>query len=190
MDENELVERALAINGQGEARLPGDMLYTREELGALARAALAIPNFGRALEIGVYVGRSTSILLNLQAEKDLDIVLVDAWGWNVPISRKSFDDLIREQYPNTPFTGMWMSSERAWNSSRKKSFDYIHIDGDHDELPVRFDVDHWVLYWLRIGGLVCLHDYDCAGVKTAVDDLIGGWPIVEQAGRTLVKRRP
>lgn len=190
MDETELVNRALEINGQGEARLPGDMLYTREELGALARAALAMPHGGRALEIGVYVGRSASILLNLQAEKDLDIVLVDAWGWNVPISRKSFDDLIREQYPNTPFTAWWMTSERASARAVTSGLDYIHIDGDHNEDAVRFDIEHWVISRLRIEGFACFHDADFGGVRNAVDELLGDWPTVEQAGRTLVKRRP
>ncbi len=188
---DQLVAFSSQIHGRGAARLPECMpLYSQEELGVLARAALTIPQGGKALEVGVYVGRSASILLQLEKEKDLRITFIDNWGWNAPIAFECFKELLADSFPDTKATQVWMSSQEASEMiPLSYKFDYIHIDGDHDEGPVRFDVETWVLGHLKPGGVACFHDYDCSGVKKAVDELLVGWER-EQGGRTIALRRP
>jgi len=191
MTVKELVDFAYEINGLGGSALPPSMLYTIDELTVLANTIDALPQNASCLEVGVYVGRSCSMMLNCQKEKNLDIWLVDSWAWNVPDAKISFDHHIATKFPYAEFHPMWMSSEAADSIiPQDQLFDYIHIDADHNEKPVRFDIKAWVIKRLKPGAVACFHDVDFIGVSGPIDDLLGSWETVDRRERTIAKRKP
>jgi predicted O-methyltransferase YrrM len=169
-------------------------IYTRSEMMLLAKYATRIPKHGVAVEIGVYVGHTASILLNLQEALVLDVVLIDNWTWMMPDARDSFDKLIRESFSETPFQGFWMLSSEARvhfaAQMAKPSIDYIHIDGNHnyDGTGVDLDCKLW-LPLLKPGGVVAFHDHDHEPVARAVAEFCPGWA-GEEAQRTAVRIKP
>lgn len=169
-------------------------IYTRREMMLLAKYACQIPRDGTAVEIGVYVGHTASILLNLQADLDLEIVLIDNWSWMMPDARESFDKMIRENFEETPFSGMWMLSREARalfeSYSAPPCIDYIHIDGNHErgEDGVDQDCKDW-LPLLKPGGVALFHDADHPPVMDTINEFCPGWD-GEQAGRTVARIKP
>ncbi len=168
-------------------------VYTRQEAMLLAKYARMIPYDGVAVEIGVYVGHTASILLNLQEDLGIDINLIDNWSWMFPDSKASFDKMIREQLPKTRFTPLWMMSAEAhetWIRNRWPRIDYIHIDGDHDwrDTGVNNDCERW-LPLLNPGGVACFHDSQHEPVARAIATYCPGWD-GEEAGRTTVRIKP
>lgn len=166
-------------------------IYTRKEMMLLAKHALQIPMHGRAVEIGVYVGHTASILLNLQAELALDIHLIDNWSWMMPDAKLSFDKMIQDNFASVPYVGHWMLGDEAylgWNDLHK--LDYIHIDGNHERGVHGVDTDCrlW-LPLLKSGGVALFHDYDHPPVADTVAEFCPGWA-GEQAGRTVARIKP
>lgn len=173
-------------------------VYTRREAMLLAKYACQIPNGGTAVEIGVYVGHTASILLNLEPmdQLDLNVVLVDCWSWMMPDSKASFDKMIAENFPDTLYEFYWMLSSEAhkeftggWGPEACE-IDYLHIDGDHDwrDTGVNNDCELW-LPLLKSGGVVAYHDSNHEPVARAIATYCPGWES-ERAGRTTVLRKP
>lgn len=168
-------------------------VYTRKEAMLLAKYACQIPVGGTAVEIGVYVGHTASVLLNLEEDLSLGIALVDCWSWMMPHSKASFD-LMMERFPNSRYEPFWMLSSEANSKFREMVpaflIDYIHIDGDHDwrDTGVNNDCELW-LPLLRSGGVAVFHDHNCEPVARAVAQYCPGWA-GEQAGRTVVRIKP
>jgi len=52
------------------------------------------------------------------------------------------------------------------------SVDAVYIDGAHDPLSVRKDLNAW-LPKIRVGGVMCGHDYPCADVRNEVIEILG-----------------
>lgn len=164
-------------------------IYTRREMMLLAKYAVQIPKGGTAVEIGVYVGHTASILLNLQRDLDLDIVLVDNWSWMMPDALNSFDQMISDNFNAVPFQGMWMTSNEAhqkWDGP----IDFIHIDACHDrgEEGVDNDCKLWLPH-LKSGGVAVFHDHDHGPVAQTVAEYCPGWA-GQEAGRTAVRIKP
>lgn len=168
-------------------------VYTRREAMLLAKYACKLPRAAMCVEIGVYVGHTASILLNLQADLALDVNLIDCWSWMMPDSKASFDKMVQENFPKTPFTPLWMLSSEAhetWVRNGWPRLDYIHIDGDHDwrDTGVNNDCERW-LPLLNSGGVVCFHDSFHEPVARAIATYCPGWA-GEEAGRTTVRIKP
>lgn len=174
-------------------------IYTRKEMMLLAKYAVKIPKGGIAVEIGVYVGHTASILLNLEPEDELDliVVLVDNWSWMMPDARDSFDKMIADNFSHAYFESFWMTSNEAyaryvetWGETDGHTIDFIHIDACHDrgEEGVDNDCKLW-LPLLRSGGVAVFHDVDHEPVMQTVDEFCPGWE-GERAGRTAVRIKP
>lgn len=175
-------------------------IYTRPEMELLAKYAREIPKGGTAVEIGVYVGHTASILLQLEEDLMLDIFLIDNWSWMMPEARIAFERMVDQHFPETFFHRMWMLSadaHRLLNPSHPKSqilpmpnIDFIHIDGNHnyDGTGVDLDCKLW-LPLLRPGGVAVFHDADHSPVWQAIEEFCPGWER-EYAGRTEVRRKP
>lgn len=168
-------------------------IYTRREMMLLAKYATQIPYGGTAIEIGVYVGHTASILLNLERDLELDIILVDNWSWMMPDARASFDKMIEENFAETPFEGKWMLSKEAYTDMCKSyplRIDYIHIDGNHErgEDGVDTDCELWLPH-LNAGGVALFHDADHSPVMDTINEYCPGWE-GEQAGRTVARIKP
>jgi predicted O-methyltransferase YrrM len=166
-------------------------IYTRKEMLLLAKYAVQIPVGGTALEIGVYVGHTASILLNLQGDLSLNVFLIDNWSWMMPDAKDSFDKMMRDNFPLTLYTGLWGTSKEAremWSPGWP--IDFIHIDGNHDRGPDGVDADCQM--WLPLldsGGVVAFHDADHLPVWETIQEFCPGWA-GERAGRTVVRVKP
>lgn len=202
----ELVEFADRIEGEGTARIPRDSsefmcTMTIRELRAMAEHALKIPKGGVVVEIGVYCGRSASIVLNLQQDLDLDITLIDNWTWNAPPSKESFWHLMTREFDSIrqKVLVMEMPSHEAyeeWDKTLGREIDFIHIDACHDYEWVEKDCALWMPL-VRMGGVACFHDYhegevELTGVRQAVDENCSeadGWERIGLFGRLEFRRK-
>lgn len=165
-------------------------IYTRKEMMLLAKYALQIPKYGTAVEIGVYVGHTASVLLNLQQELHLDVVLIDNWSWMMPDARDSFDKMIADSFAHVPFNGIWKLSTEARREFGVCPINFIHIDGNHErgENGVDQDCEDW-LPLLKSGGFALFHDADHGPVMDTINEFCPGWA-GEQAGRTVARIKP
>jgi predicted O-methyltransferase YrrM len=166
-------------------------IYTRREMMLLAKYAVQIPKYGTAVEIGVYVGHTASILLNLQEELALDIILVDNWSWMMPDARNSYDKMMAENFTETPVCELWMTSAEAHQFIMPSQLiDFIHIDACHDRGSDGVDNDCklWLPH-LRSGGVAVFHDADHIPVAQTIEEYCAAWS-GEGAGRTAVRIKP
>ncbi len=173
-------------------------VYTRREATLLAEYACRIPRGGVAVEIGVYVGHTASILLNLEPMEQLNltVVLIDCWSWMTEDAKASFNLMMSTSFPYAAYEPYWMLSTDAHREymegfdPEECQIDYIHIDGDHDwrDTGVNNDCELW-LPLLRSGGVVGFHDSFHEPVARAIATYCPGWA-GEQAGRTTVRIKP
>lgn len=154
---------------------------------ALALYRLVRDNDARVcVDVGVFAGKSClSMAFACKEKKSGIVVAVDAWekglctfdadeaarNWwstNVDLEliyRKFLTEMVATE--TSPYIRVLRMS--SWNASRfvDEPIDVLHIDGSHDEFSSSCDVCYW-LPRLRVGGHVCLDDYDWASLQTAV----------------------
>ena len=189
MTPEQLVAFARTVDGQGTEDNQ-NCTYTKAELNALAWFVANLPINGRVVEIGVFTGRSASLYFQVQAEKNLDLHLIDNWSWNQKFASHAFADLVIDNFSETPFTHHKMRSDYLglyWNLP----IDLLHIDGWHDMPGIEPDCRLWLPHVVS-GGIVAFHDSDCPPVAECIDRFVtnGGWKAVAFAGRTSVWRKP
>ena len=153
-----------------------------DELKWLASAAM---KHRRIVEIGSWTGRSTRALTDNTPGV---VYAVDTWE-GCPngdlkdiLAEKgeewAFEEFQRNMQGVKNLRVFQMTSAAASVTLRPfDPFDMIFIDGSHDYKSVRTDLVCW-LPLLAVNGLICGHDYTltrphCAGVKQAVDEVIG-----------------
>lgn len=129
------------------------------------------------LEIGCYVGDSTEIFANWFKQ----IYAVDPWenGYddsdpashqhNMQIIELQFDTIC-ESHKN--IIKYKMTSKEACYLLEGETFDFVYLDGNHQELEVRADMKRW-LPKIKKGGFLGGHDYQgkFKGTRRAVDEL-------------------
>lgn len=147
------------------------------------------------VEIGCYIGESTSIFL-----RELPIIrmhCIDPW---MPNSKYHKDDITLAY---RIFQAQFSDSDRVFIHRTtsleipKIPFDVIYIDGSHKYEDVKADLLYWLPY-SRPGAIICGHDYEDEGkfgVKKAVDEVLGvpqerfedsSWAVIYKQG--LVKK--
>jgi len=129
------------------------------------------------LEIGCYVGDSTEIF----AKNFLTVHAIDPWKngydntdlastqYDMSIVEAQFDEL-NKKYPN--IIKHKMTSLEASLLFLDGVFDFVYIDGNHQEKSVREDMKLW-LPKIKKGGYLGGHDYQgrFKGTRRAVDEL-------------------
>ena len=137
-------------------------------------------------EIGVWRGHTSAALLGRFPA--LWLYCVDPWeeGGGHKTMPKELGELIagrEEFYRITDFAGdrrivCSVESDLAVGMVRDDSLDFVFIDGEHTYDCVKQDIGLW-LPKVRVGGLLCGHDYDGKGdhhggfgVKRAVDEVL------------------
>lgn len=184
-----ILEFSRTVEGQGTEDHQ-NCTYTTAELRVLIEQAVSLPRGACVVEIGVYVGRSASIFLQLQPELDLDVHLIDNWSWHQPQAQHRFVDMIVPRFNEVPFTFHKMLSTHA---VRKfvPGVHLVHIDGWHDLPGIEPDCQAW-LPIVRSGGLAAFHDSDCEPIKYCIDKYVKqqGWSFVSEGGRTTIWRKP
>lgn len=131
------------------------------------------------IEIGSYLGRSTTALCDNTSGK---VYSVDPYEGNYRyddgrIFRPFDDETMRSFHSNLKHhfeSGKLVHFRRHFKEcSFPKKSDFIFIDGDHREMPLRNDI-FTGLEWLKSGGILAGHDYthsDWPSVKKVVDEM-------------------
>jgi len=189
---DELLALATSIEGQGFADEPKQVCtYTSFELRLIANCLLELPYGSRVLEIGVYGGRSTSLLFQLQKELGLDIHLIDNWSWDSVRALRIFTTMVLEHFSEVPFTLHKMRSDYAGAYKWCEPVGFLHIDGWHEMPGIESDCQLF-LPWVISGGTVAFHDCDYLPVEQCIDKYVrnAGWQQLESAGRSTTWRKP
>jgi len=152
-----------------------------KDMQGLIDLMTTIPDSNVIVELGAWLGKSTSILYNSRKESQT-VVTIDTWLGQPDLRCTSHSEAIKqdlfldfldnmEQYaikpvwyvPNTP--GCYylrMSTEDAPCLFENNSIFMIFIDADHKR--VGRDIDKWKPK-IQSGGIICGHDYNWDGVR-------------------------
>lgn len=143
-----------------------------------------IPHFGTkpiiGVEIGVLGGSGTVAMLNRMP--NLIVYAVDPW---LHIEGKFFEAERDQDYHDTNFTEtlkrlkefgdraipVRATSEEAFKLLEGQ-FDFVWIDGAHDEDNVRWDVQHWKTR-IKPGGIIGGHDYQISYIANIAKEELG-----------------
>ena len=165
-------ERALTVQGWMDP----------DELDWLAEQAAKAP---RVLEVGALKGRSTIVLA---ASTPGVVCTVDPYQSRDPILAEEFHrvgaDALRVQFWQN--VRPWESKITLYESGhhlrdqRPDPFDFIFIDGEHDEMSVAMDLFLY-LPLLRPGGVLAGHDYVRPSVQWAVKRFVP-WSVRQPVG--------
>ncbi len=166
--------------------IPG---WSRDILPFYAEMARTLPHGARFVEVGVFLGRSFAHLAS--SRPDIDAWAVDPWlddasdgymgagEYTQLVAGRgglfaSFLSLMRENCPEV-LTHAHIIRAKSTQVRLRELADLVFIDGAHDYLSVREDIEHW-LPVVKPGGIIAGHDYvkDYPGVIQAVDEAFGG----------------
>lgn len=146
------------------------------ECRALYDKLLCVRPGGIVVEIGCQLGRSSSIIAQLQPVCQYHAIHIDPYtdqpGYLMGWMQKMFEITHPTEHE---FALMCMRTEQAdWLFSRLGELDLVLIDGDHEHHAVHTDL--WqVADNLRRGGYLLAHDYErpsLPDVKRAVDEFL------------------
>lgn len=157
------------------------------------RMVSEIPEGGSIVEVGCWLGKSVAALhaFAQEAGKNIRISVVDNFDGNPDSNEQA---LILEAHGGNVekafvanmralgITEMSICNEGSPKAARyheDDSLDAVFIDAAHDQQSVENDIGAW-LPKVKPGGILAGHDYDEAGVKSAVDSYFDS---VETIGR-------
>ncbi len=140
----------------------------------LYKLALSLKNNSTIVEIGSYLGASSSFLGCAAKEKGHKVYCVDTWK-NEGMSEGE-RDTFGEFCENTKSLREFIYILRGKSEDMAKTFNepinLLFIDGDHSYKTVKTDVELW-LPKIVPGGIIILHDYGWAeGVKRVVKEIV------------------
>lgn len=145
----------------------------------------AIPEGGKFVEVGCWMGRSLGAFREFSKGKQLEIHAVDTFGGtpanatHAAILRahggnvcETFLGNMRALGLNGELTIHKKDSAEAADDFEGGSVDAVFIDADHSYEAVKRDILAW-LPKVKGGGMICGHDFDEPGVKQAVVEVFG-----------------
>src|SRR3990167_266405 len=118
--------------------------------------------YKRGVEVGVWVGTSSRLLLNLPCIEKL--YLVDPWLTypEVTKTQEEIDGYARYVYETTAKFGDRVEIFRMWSLQGAchvpANLDFVYLDGAHDYYNVRNDIMAWRFH-IRKEGILCGDDY-------------------------------
>jgi predicted O-methyltransferase YrrM len=115
--------------------------------------------FNQVLEVGVNEGHTTGLIL--ESNLDCKILGID------PIEQHQ---LLYKIYPEYQDRFTFIESMSQDVTLVDQEFDFILIDGDHDYLPVKSDLENF-LPRLKKSGVLAIDDYQWPGVARAIKEL-------------------
>lgn len=154
------------------------------------RLAATIPEGGRFVEVGCWLGRSIGAFAEFvkKENKTIDMHVVDTFGGEPvnPLSQASLnaapiyknilaahggniEKVFRDNMAalKVDVNIHPKTSVEAATEFENESLDAVFIDGDHREASVNADIEAW-LPKIKPYGILCGHDFDEAGVSAAV----------------------
>jgi len=161
-------------------KIPG--LYRKAEAGYLYRLAR---RRGTLVEIGVWMGRTTSLLLQAAGVWGARVVSIDPFG---PMPNGHAQASAERWRANlrgvglTPPRLLEMDSDQA-AADWADEIALLFIDGDHARAGVASDLEKWTPF-VKVGGVVALHDMFYPSI-TGVCLAVAEWWTAErdEAGR-------
>ena len=146
------------------------------ECKAMYDALMHVPPGGYVVEIGCQLGRSSSIIAQLQREIGYHAIHIDPYTEQPEYLKGWIDMMWKTQ---AEFTLMKMGSEYAWPVVlRFNPVDLVYIDGDHEYPSVIRDLNNYGKL-LKRGGYLLAHDCKnpgLPGVNQALSEFIDiGW---------------
>lgn len=142
---------------------------------------LATQADGVMVEVGCWLGRSTSYVSGLCRARGLSLVCVDTWAGSSDHFDAQYRELLASRDIEAEFRRHLAALELAADIRHTTSLaaaatfapgsvDLVFLDASHDESAVTADIAAW---WptLRAGGILAGHDYreDHPGLVAAVD---------------------
>lgn len=136
---------------------------------------------GVIVEVGCWLGRSTSYVAGLCRIRDLTLICVDSWSGSSDRFDAQYRELLARRDIEAEFRHHLDALALAADIRRTTSLaaaatfvpgsvDLVFLDASHDEPAIAADIAAW---WptLRPGGILAGHDYrdDHPGVVAAVD---------------------
>jgi predicted O-methyltransferase YrrM len=159
----------------------------------LARTASSPTAGGVIVEVGCWLGRSTSYLAGLCRARTLSLVCVDHWAGSSDRFDAQYRQLLASRDIEAEFRrhldALALTADIRRTTSlaaaatfKPGSVDLVFLDASHDEPAIAADIAAW-RPTLRPGGILAGHDYrdDHPGVVAAVDHA------ATQHGLTLVR---
>lgn len=161
------VDEALQVRG----------MYERQELELLLHISKLAGGWGNFLEIGVFLGRSATVLALTMRRYSFGqkLYLIDNMS-NPGFAGKKLS------WPRDPFVVQYKNGERP----EIKNIALFHHDADHNIGPVHKDMMQYLPH-LKIGGYVAIHDYGRAGVEPGARD---GWEMAQEQLKGKVRLVP
>jgi hypothetical protein len=134
------------------------------------------------LEIGCYMGESSSILLASGMFSHLDIIDPMSELEHIKTSQNSILGVPNWEYVEKEFKmnlrhfnnyTLYRTTDRELLPNLPNMhYDFIYIDGDHGYDSVKFDIEVG-MDKLKVGGFIAGHDWDFISIRNAVEDTIG-----------------
>lgn len=147
---------------------------TNVERLLLYKLAYSLEENATIVEIGSYLGASSSFLASAAKEKKHTVYCVDTWK-NEGMSegeRDTFREFCKNIEPLKDNIRILRGKSADIAKTFNEKIDLLFIDGDHSYESVKTDVQSW-LPKLKDGGIIVSHDYRWAeGVKRVVDEYI------------------
>lgn len=131
--------------------ISGAAAFSREECQAYYDILAALPHGGHVLEIGLHLGRSSSIVMQLQRALTLEYCGIDPFEAD---TGPAWMRLLLQT--GAQATVHVKPSQQVWLFGLL--FDVILVDGDHTAKGVRADIDQAVNH-LAPRGHILFHDY-------------------------------
>lgn len=164
----------------------GGLIIPAEAI-ALYRLCQRVPEKGRILEIGSYLGASTTAIGHAIQGRGVELYCLDCWhdyqaqgffGHTLAGTGATDQSIFSRFQANTSFLGEQLrilkgTSAQFRNFLPAGFFDLIFIDAAHDYESVKQDIQ--IAFKAIVpGGIICGHDYHSEGIGVirAVDELI------------------
>lgn len=179
------------------------LIGTMPEVEGRALTRLASQSYGNILEIGAYMGKSTSYLSIGAGDKI--IYTIDLWnfreiGYETKIKKGGKAELRQWHASETyqkflknieilgtsnviPIKGISQEIAKIWNIP----LGMVFIDGAHDYKSVRLDYEGFTKH-LSPGGILAMHDYVLKDVRRFIDSVVipsGLWHNIEIINQNL-----
>lgn len=151
--------------------IPGNL--THLEGLALRYLARRTGESSVVVEVGSYLGKSTTYLCETLKARKTKLYCVDTWQNDaMSVHREDvYEEFLKnvQPYGDTVVPLRGKSNDVA--SGFKKQIDFLWIDGDHSYEACKSDIRSW-LPSVKPGAIVSFHDYaNPCGVRQAVDEL-------------------
>lgn len=147
---------------------------TKIERLVLYKLALSSPNKCTIVEIGSYLGGSSTFLALAAKRKQGMLYCVDTWK-NEGMSegqRDTFDEFLKNIEPLRDYIRILRGNSVDVANTFNENIDLLFIDGDHSYEAVKADMEYW-LPKVKNHGIVIFHDIGWAeGVIRVVNEII------------------